>query len=62
LTPSGGGTLVRYDWQVEATKGWMRLLAPLARPMFAWNHDVIIRWGHDGLTRRLLKRVTHDGA
>jgi uncharacterized protein YndB with AHSA1/START domain len=53
LTPAGNGTHVRYDWTVEATKLWMRALGPVARPVFEWNHDIIMRWGYDGLTKRL---------
>jgi hypothetical protein len=53
LTPTPTGTAVRYDWNVEATRWWMRALAPVARPIFAWNHDVIMRWGLEGLRRRL---------
>jgi hypothetical protein len=46
-------THVRYDWQVVANKRWMRWLAPLARPLFAWNHDVVMDWGRIGLLRRV---------
>jgi len=53
LTPTATGTAVRYDWNVEASKVWMRTLAPIARPIFEWNHDVIMKWGQEGLTRRL---------
>ena len=48
----GDATEVRYDWQVATTKAWMRLLAPIARPFFDWNHDVIMEWGRQGLVRR----------
>jgi hypothetical protein len=48
-----GGTLVRYEWNVSTTSPWMNMLAPLARPVFAWNHDVVMRWGGEGLARRL---------
>jgi len=47
------GTLVQYDWSVTTTKPWMNLLAPFARPLFAWNHDVVMEWGQEGLTRWL---------
>jgi hypothetical protein len=53
FSSSGPETRVRYDWHVEATKRWMTLLAPVARPAFEWNHDVVMRWGFDGLSRRL---------
>jgi hypothetical protein len=46
-------TGVQYDWRVKTTKAWMNLLAPIARPFFQWNHDVIMGWGEDGLKRRL---------
>lgn len=50
----GGKTLIRYDWQVSTNKKWMNLIAPAARPLFKWNHDVIMRWGEEGLKRRLI--------
>ena len=46
-------TRVRYDWRVDITKRWMNVLAPVARPLFAWNHDVVMGWGAEGLARRL---------
>ena len=53
LRREGGVTIVRYDWTVEVTKSWMRLLAPLLRPVFAWNHGVVMRRGEAGLARLL---------
>ena len=36
----------------------MQCLAPLARPFFQWNHDVIMRWGENGLeTNSLSTRI-----
>jgi uncharacterized protein YndB with AHSA1/START domain len=46
-------TRLRYDWTVKTTKAWMNILAPVARPLFQWNHDVIMRWGEEGLSRYL---------
>lgn len=51
LFRSEGGTLVRYDWNVRTTRWWMNLLTPIARPVFAWNHDVVMRQGGEGLAR-----------
>ena len=48
-----GVTAVLYDWRVETTKRWMNVLAPVARPLFERNHDVVMRWGGEGLARRL---------
>jgi len=53
LTAQGANAQVRYDWRVEATKAWMRLLAPVAKPLFAWNHGVVMEWGRRGLLQRL---------
>ena len=48
-----GVTRVRYDWQVVANKAWMRWLAPVARPVFEWNHDAIMEWGREGLVKQV---------
>lgn len=53
LAQKGDVTLARYDWQVDTTKAWMNLLTPIARPLFAWNHDVVMRQGEEGLARLL---------
>jgi hypothetical protein len=53
FSETAGLTTVRYDWNVSTTKPWMNLLAPLARPVFRWNHDAVMRWGAEGLARRL---------
>lgn len=44
---------VRFEWNVETTRVWMNLLAPLARPLFRWNHGTIMNWGAQCLGRRL---------
>ena len=31
-------TLIVFHWLVETPKTWMNLLAPVARPIFVWNH------------------------
>jgi len=53
LVPHDDGTMVRYEWNVRTTKLWMNVLAPLARPLFQWNHNVVMRWGEEGLKRLL---------
>jgi hypothetical protein len=51
------GTAVVYEWNVRTTQAWMNWLGPLARPAFAWNHDVVMRAGGEGLARRLGARL-----
>jgi uncharacterized protein YndB with AHSA1/START domain len=53
LRQEGDWTHVRYDWRVATTKPWMNLLAPVARPLFARNHDVVMGWGAEGLALEL---------
>ena len=53
LFEQDGVTAVVYEWDVRTTSRWMNLLAPLVRPVFAWNHDVVMRWGGEGLARHL---------
>ena len=46
-------TAVTYDWNVRTTRAWMNALAPVAKPVFEYNHNVVMRWGGEGLARRL---------
>ena len=48
-----GKTRVQYDWRVKTTRKWMNVLAPVAKPFFRWNHNVIMSWGEEGLRKRL---------
>ena len=60
LSTQGSDTIVRYDWRVETTKPWMNLLAPIARPVFEWNHNVVMGWGAVGLAKRLGATVVEE--
>ena len=60
LSEEDGGTAVRYDWQVRTTKRWMNRLTPVARAVFRWNHDVVMRRGARGL-KRLLETTSIAG-
>lgn len=46
-----GGTQVTFTWLVETPKWWMNLLAPVARPVFVWNHDRLMTDFGRGLAR-----------
>ena len=56
VAEQAGMTRARYDWDVETTKPWMNLLAPAARPLFVWNHHVVMRGGERGLKQLLERR------
>ena len=48
-----GVTAVLYEWDVQTNRAWMNLLAPLARAALVRNHNTVMRWGGEGLARRL---------
>lgn len=50
-------TTAEYTWDVRTTKRWMNLLAPLARPLFEWNHDGVMRDAGQGLAHLLGARL-----
>jgi uncharacterized protein YndB with AHSA1/START domain len=53
LFEQDGVTAVVYEWNVATTRPWMNVLAPLARPAFAWNHDWVMRNGGRGIAALL---------
>jgi hypothetical protein len=53
-----GVTAVTYEWNVRTTKAWMNVLAPLARPVFEFNHDYVMRRGGEGLKERVRTVMT----
>ena len=53
FTTEGNYTVVKYYWTVKTNKWWMNLLSPIVRPAFEWNHNIIMRWGGEGLAQRL---------
>lgn len=55
------GTVALYNWDVATTRAWMNRLAPVARPVFAWNHDYVMRQGAQGLADKLgVELITHN--
>jgi uncharacterized protein YndB with AHSA1/START domain len=53
LSATPAGSRARLTWTVRTNKPWMNLLAPLARPVFVWNHDRLMSAGAGGLQSRL---------
>lgn len=61
LTRQDDGTLVNYLWDVSTTRWWMNLLAPIARPLFARNHEAVMRNGGQALAKYLgVRLLSHD--
>jgi quercetin dioxygenase-like cupin family protein/uncharacterized protein YndB with AHSA1/START domain len=49
LTPTPAGTHVRFDWRVAADRPFLRVLTPVLRPLFRWNHGWAIKRAQAGL-------------
>ncbi len=56
LTASGAITEAVYDWQVSADRPLFRILSPVLKPLFAWNHRWAMARGEAGLRRELVRR------
>ncbi|UEG50804.1 SRPBCC family protein [Ferruginibacter lapsinanis] len=48
-----GVTTLQYNWDVNTTKKWMNNLRPVLKPLFKWNHDVVMKRGARGLAKKL---------
>lgn len=48
-----GITYVQYNWTVVTNKAWMNGMAFLLKPLFRYNHNVVMRWGAEGLAKKL---------
>lgn len=46
-----GGSFLSFEWSVETCKTWMNILAPVARPIFTWNHHRLMSDFGEGLGR-----------
>ena len=60
LKQNGSYTIARYYWLVNTTKTWMNMLSPIAKPLFEWNHKVVMSWGAESLAKRLQARVIEE--
>jgi hypothetical protein len=46
-------TYLQYDWKVFTNKKWMNLFSFMLKPLFKYNHDVVMKWGAEGLANKL---------
>lgn len=49
LTAGDQGIRVRFDWRVIADRPLLRILTPVLRPLFRWNHNWSIERAIEGL-------------
>jgi hypothetical protein len=48
-----GVTYLQCDWRVSTKKKWMNKLAFCLKPLFRYNHKVVMKWGAKGLAKKL---------
>ena len=53
LQPEGSGTRLYFEEIVITGKPLLNVLAPLFKPFFAWNHEIMMRRGEQGLQHLL---------
>lgn len=51
------GTRVRFHWYVSTTKGWINMVARLARPAFSYAHKYVMYEGCEGMAKYLGARL-----
>ena len=56
LRENGDATDVEYTWRVTLDRAWMRLFAPLLRPVFTWNHNAVMAAGEQGVQKFLCEK------
>ncbi|MCD1267436.1 hypothetical protein B5M43_001020 [Microbacterium sp. MEC084] len=49
--PRGGGSEIRFAWDVAVRRRWMRVTGSVLRPVFALAHGMVMRAGERGLRR-----------
>ena len=62
LSPVGTGVRVDLVWEVTVLRPILKRLAPLLRPLFAWNHRWTTPRGEQGLKAYLAERRARRAA
>ncbi len=57
VQPEGDGCRLIYDQEVDVSKRLLRILAPVARPIFRLNHRLMMHRGEKGLREFLAAKV-----
>ncbi|MBS1730425.1 MAG: SRPBCC family protein [Bacteroidetes bacterium] len=57
FTQNGSSCIIEYHWNVFTNKKWMNYFSFLLKPAFKYNHDVVMRWGAEGLAKKLNTRL-----
>lgn len=49
----GAEVVATLDWKLNAEKPLLRLLSPILKPLFEWNHHWAMRQGYEAIQREL---------
>jgi hypothetical protein len=61
LESHGNDTHITILWRVVTTKKWMNLATPLLRPIFVYNHHLLMKQGEAGINAYLADLTTQQG-
>ena len=53
LEPAGSGTTVTLEWNPRVEKRAIKLLSPLLKPLFRWNHNWTMKTGQRRIAQYL---------
>jgi Polyketide cyclase / dehydrase and lipid transport len=62
LSEDDGAVDLSYLWRVRVGKPWMQKVEFLLKPVFAWNHNWVMRRGELGLRAELSRRAVRPPA
>jgi uncharacterized protein YndB with AHSA1/START domain len=57
LVETGGDVALTYTWRVRAEQPLLRRLEFLLKPIFALNHNWVMRKGEEGMRREIVRRL-----
>ncbi|MDJ0743279.1 MAG: SRPBCC family protein [Xenococcaceae cyanobacterium MO_167.B27] len=57
FTEEEGIVTVQYNWDAKTKQKGINFLAFFLKPLLAWNHDEMMRWGAKGLANKLNARL-----
>lgn len=58
LEENSGDIAVTFYWDVRAEKPLVRLLSPILKPLFRWNHDWVMKTGEERLQNEINRRAS----
>jgi uncharacterized protein YndB with AHSA1/START domain len=61
LDEQGDETHVTFDWRLRADKPLLRLLSPVFKPLFKWNHRWAMNKGRVRLGEEVARRLAERG-